>query len=207
MARVTGPLMSFAASGSVADTITFATWKGRPYVRQRVIPANPKSVLQVSTRAVMGFLAKNWAAISVADKATWQTLADAIVASPFNAYTKANLGNWTQFLAPSQLTPITRTGTVGSSPTTGATGGVGQVEVQNTWGTANDNWGLMIFKGSTGFTTARDNLIGVILNDDTNEQTFTNTGLAPGTHFYNFRPFTDDGTLGAELGETSGVST
>ncbi len=206
-ARVDGPLMSFGASGSIASTITFSRWKGRPYVRQRVVPANPKTALQISVRAVMGFLSSNWAGIGATPQDTWQTLADAIVASKFNAYTKANATNWTQFLAPSQLTPITRTGTIGTTPIISATGGVGQVTLNILQATINDNWGCMIFRGLTGFTTGRGNLIACILCDANASFDFVDRGLAAGTYFYNFRQFTDDGTLGAEEGEETATAT
>ncbi len=50
MAKVTGPLMSMEASGTVGKTITFDK---RGFVRQRVIPANPQSADQGNTRQVL----------------------------------------------------------------------------------------------------------------------------------------------------------
>ena len=38
MAKVSGPLMSVSASGAFASSMVFATWKGRAYVRQLVVP-------------------------------------------------------------------------------------------------------------------------------------------------------------------------
>jgi len=58
MAKVTGPLMSLGASGSVAKTITFSIWKGRPYVRELVTPSNPRTEVQVETRSYLGAIAK-----------------------------------------------------------------------------------------------------------------------------------------------------
>jgi hypothetical protein len=58
MAKVNGPFMSLSASGTFADTLTASIWKGRPYMRQRVIPANPQTALQLAVRRVMGALAK-----------------------------------------------------------------------------------------------------------------------------------------------------
>lgn len=43
MARVTFTPLVAALSGSMSDA-TFATWKGQPYVRTRVVPANPETV-------------------------------------------------------------------------------------------------------------------------------------------------------------------
>lgn len=54
MAKVTSPLMSLDASGSIAGALTFSKWKGRNYARQLVIPANPQTVGQQESRARMG---------------------------------------------------------------------------------------------------------------------------------------------------------
>lgn len=54
MAKVTGPLMSMTASGKLADTIVFFSWKGVSTVRQWLIPANPQSSDQGDIRLVIG---------------------------------------------------------------------------------------------------------------------------------------------------------
>lgn len=54
MAKVTSPLMSMDASGSLGGAITFAKWKGRNYVRQLVIPSNPQTSGQQDARAALG---------------------------------------------------------------------------------------------------------------------------------------------------------
>ena len=41
MVKVYGPMMSLDATGTIGKTATFSKWKGRNYVRQRVVPANP----------------------------------------------------------------------------------------------------------------------------------------------------------------------
>jgi hypothetical protein len=50
MAKTTGPLFSLEASGTVGKTVTYSHWKGRPYVRRRVIPLNPFEADQVEAR-------------------------------------------------------------------------------------------------------------------------------------------------------------
>jgi len=50
MAKVTGPLMSMSASGTVGSTITFDK---RGFVRERVIPANPQSAPQGNVRQTL----------------------------------------------------------------------------------------------------------------------------------------------------------
>lgn len=54
MAKVTGPLMSFSASGKLADALVFFTHKGRNVVRQYLKPANPQTSAQGDTRIAMG---------------------------------------------------------------------------------------------------------------------------------------------------------
>lgn len=54
MAKVTSPLMSLDASGSIAGALTFSKWKGRNYARQLVIPANPQTTGQQVNRARLG---------------------------------------------------------------------------------------------------------------------------------------------------------
>ncbi|KKM52353.1 hypothetical protein LCGC14_1554890, partial [marine sediment metagenome] len=120
MAIVYGPLMSLDASGTVGKAITFSKWKGRNYVRERVIPSNPKSGAQTGRRAMFKFLSQGWAGISTADKATWDDLADQIVCPNFNAYVKANMAGWHNFIAPSQATPATRTGAPSDNDITAA---------------------------------------------------------------------------------------
>ncbi len=86
MAKVTGPLMSLDASGTVAKTTTFSKWKGRNYVRLRVTPANPQSTDQVATRGYLGVLAKAARAVLTMFKDTLhvgsQFFIDAVAAAP-----------------------------------------------------------------------------------------------------------------------------
>ncbi|MBA7711911.1 hypothetical protein ES703_120878 [subsurface metagenome] len=51
MAKLKAPLMSLGASGKLADTLVFFPWKGINCVREYVIPANPKTALQIAQRA------------------------------------------------------------------------------------------------------------------------------------------------------------
>lgn len=63
MARVTGPLMSMEASGTIGQTLTFSNWVGRQYVRRWTRPANPQTVDQMDQRnafSVVG-VAVSWA--------------------------------------------------------------------------------------------------------------------------------------------------
>lgn len=60
MARLTAPLLSLGASGSIAKSLVFASWKGIPYARVHVIPANPRSAAQQDIRGIFTTLNELW---------------------------------------------------------------------------------------------------------------------------------------------------
>jgi len=60
MARLTAPLFSLDASGTIGSAITFARWKGINYARVRVIPANPKTTGQTAVRNIFTNLNELW---------------------------------------------------------------------------------------------------------------------------------------------------
>lgn len=67
MAKATGPLMSIDARGGFAGAMVFSNWKGRPTVRQLVIPANPQSQDQMDARNAVRVTgaAQNWVNFSL----------------------------------------------------------------------------------------------------------------------------------------------
>lgn len=54
MAKVTGPLMSLDASGTIGKTAVFSKWKGQNYVRLRVVPQNNQTSGQQDARTMLG---------------------------------------------------------------------------------------------------------------------------------------------------------
>lgn len=63
MAKVTAPLFGFSATGTIAKSVTFGSWKGVPYARQRVTPANPRSQGQTATRSVFSAMSLAWKSV------------------------------------------------------------------------------------------------------------------------------------------------
>lgn len=63
MAKVTGPLFSMSASGSIGKAIVFSAWKGVQYVREHVIPTNKMTEDQGNVRLMLGGFAKALAPI------------------------------------------------------------------------------------------------------------------------------------------------
>lgn len=86
MAKVTAPLLSFGGLGTIAKTAVFSKWKGRPYVRQYVIPANPQSAAQTLTRNAFGFANETWKRMGPLGIAPWDRFATGQVLTGRNKF-------------------------------------------------------------------------------------------------------------------------
>jgi len=208
MVKVQAPALSLEASGSLGGALVFSKWKGRAYVRSLVKPANPKSGGQVGVRSMFKFLAQNWADVIAGDQATWENRADQKIISPFNAFMGFNQDRYRNFLAPSTTDPPAAADTPAVLGVTTAVAGVRSITVTIPITTANEGWGVMIFRAlAPAFNTAFDNLVAVLPVDGTNDIVFVDSPLVPDTYYYNFRDFTEDGQLGIEDGEINAIVT
>jgi hypothetical protein len=91
MAKVTGPLLSFDASGQIAQTQVYSRWKGRKYVRRYLIPANPRSSEQTLTRSVFTWLSNTWQVSQSDFQAPWRAGASNQVMTDRNLWMKRNV--------------------------------------------------------------------------------------------------------------------
>lgn len=207
MVKVYGPMFSLAASGTIGDAATFSSWKGRGYVRERVIPANPKSGPQTGMRSMLSFLSKQWASLTSAEQATWDDRAKASVISNFNAFTSYNQTRWRSYKGPSKEDPAAEASTPAAAPTTTPTGGIRQVQLSIADGSPAPDWGYIIHRsGTTGFTPAYSNCVAVIPKTAT-PTVYIDTPLTAGTYYYRIQGFNDDGIKGALEAEVSGTAT
>lgn len=67
MAKVTMPLMSGSASGSLAHSIVFFPWKGLHVVREWLKPTNPQSADQGDQRVIAGALGRATSVVGTAN--------------------------------------------------------------------------------------------------------------------------------------------
>jgi len=170
MAKVTGPLLSFTASGTVGGVQTYSKWRGIDYVRTRVTPANPNTANQVKTRSVFTWLMAVYKLMAADLQAPWKAYSTGQKFTDRNAFVKSDL--------PALRAGVDLTGFI-ASPSTGgapaftnfaAVGGAGSVTV-----TADDpvlptGWAVSKF------------IAGAIVNDDphtsTNYTSYTGSDAA-----------------------------
>jgi hypothetical protein len=206
MARTTGPLMSLDASGSIAKTLTFAKWKGRPYVRQLVTPANPRSVAQYYNRAMMAFLSQQWATIAGGFQATFDDIAKQMTVSPFNAYTSYNRKRWTQSLSPTNRLPPGATGPADALSAHSEVAGVRQITGTVTDATNIDNWGCAIAVDAANGATPPINLTRLVIPIKVGTAVaFTIPNLDPGTYSVQYFLFGYTGSIHAGQFATQGL--
>lgn len=206
MATVKGPLFSVEASGTVASSIVFSRWKGRPVVRKHTVPSNPRSVLQISVRAVMRFLSTNYFNLTATEKAAWLSIANSDAISQINAFARHNADRWTQFTFP-RVTPVIAAGTAPVMGIQTLTGGVGQVTVSTAITTPNDIWCMIICASlTTAFTPSRANARFVAAGTATPIAAVL-IGLSPGTWFVRSAGVNRGGTGSAFVAEGSAVVT
>lgn len=207
MARVTGPLFSLEASGTIGKTITFGKWKGRPYTRQRVIPTNPRSASQTGNRSMFSFLTKQWASLIAVEQGDYDAAAEAAQLSAFNVFVQANMNRWQMNQGPSKNWPAEETATP-LTTTQVLNGGEGHVTVENTPSGSTAIWGFVICRSTAEITAPGwTNAIAVVKADGANAVEYVDSPLDAGTYHYRSAVFCDDGVLGTFCADDSEAAT
>jgi len=189
--------MSLDASGSIAGALVFSKWKGRQYVRQLVVPSNPKSAAQKGFRAMFKFLAQVWAGIGASPQATWDARAEQGIISAFNAFMGYNQARWRNFYMPSQEDPAAEASTTPSAPTLVVVPGKGQATVNITHGATAPDWGYTVHRhAGAGDAASEVNAVGVIEIDGSGDGQFTDLEVPAGVWYYRAVGFNTDGKKG-----------
>ena len=201
MARVTGPLMSFDASGSIAGAVVFSKWRGRNYVRRHAVPSNPRTTAQLAARSIIAFLGADWKNLDPADQASWQAGSESLKISPFNEYVRVNARNWRDQMPPTKLTPAALTNTPGTATSMAGVASGRQAQLTLTAGFGADDWGIVLCRSTTtGFTPTPGNAI-IVAPSTGFAGVIVDGPLVPDTYYYRFAIFTDDGILGGFCSE------
>lgn len=91
MSKTIAPLISFGAGGALGKTAVYSSWKGIPYVRRYVIPANPRTTKQVTVRDLFKALQQMWLLMPALGKAPFQANAQGQRYTPNNKFTSLNV--------------------------------------------------------------------------------------------------------------------
>lgn len=91
MSKLIAPLLSFGAGGQLAKTAVYSSWKGIPYARRYVIPANPKTTQQQVTRNMFKVLNQIWLLMPGVGKEPWLARAQGQPFTGVNAFIQSNI--------------------------------------------------------------------------------------------------------------------
>lgn len=210
MAKVTGPLLSLGASGTVADTTTFGRWKGIPYVRQKVDPSNPNTSAQQATRTVFKAAGESWRLIPSGFAAPWDAFVKGRPLTQRNAYigaftkllrSKSDLADW-------QVSPGAKSGPALAAHSAAGGASPGEIDVTYTTPSVPNGWTLdkvvHVYAEDHDPSTAWTQEIG--LDDDaTANGSYTISGLNAGVDYAvsSYTVFTrDDGSTAYGISAT-----
>ncbi len=182
MAKVNGPLFSLGASGKLANSLVYMSWKGIDDVRTYVVPANPKSAGQQQQRGYFTAGVDDWhtAGYTAADIAAYDlaALASKSPLSGFNIHEKYYVNAAIALLAWHSLTSITVSGITASGASVAA-----DVDADET--------GILYF--GTSKSTMNTSVSGTFTTD---HYDFTLSGLSGKTKYYFFVKNTAAGMAG-----------
>ena len=163
-------------SGKAGDVVA-ARWKGRPYFRRRVTPANPNSTAQQEVRTALALCTGSWKSLVAKVKTAWASTGASLGISAFNAFTKANAAdertsNWQHYTSPD----LTRAAVATVTANTGVA--AGGITVTWTAGSA-DTTDIM----HIAVRLPDDPAVAVVLDATTTVAalTYEVTGLTPAT--------------------------
>jgi hypothetical protein len=200
--------MSLDASGTLANTLTAAKWKGRNYMRQRVIPTNPKSAAQSGVRAMLKYLSKHWTTLAAGTKDDYDAGAEAKAISAFNEYCSQNLQRWQLFDAPTDAWPAAEAATPLTVTTQTLTGGAGFATIEITPSGATAIGALLIFRSTAEIVTPSwANCIAVLEPNGVNKVTYVDSPLEAGTYHYRTAVCCNDGIMGTVKADGTAVVT
>lgn len=91
MAKTTAPLLSMGARGQIGKSQVYASWRGISYARQLVVPSNPNSSEQQSTRGVFASMSDLWKNGPTLMIAPWNAFASGKPLTGRNAFIGENI--------------------------------------------------------------------------------------------------------------------
>jgi hypothetical protein len=100
MAKVTGPMFTISASGTVGDALNFLHWMGSPFpqdykrttvgiVRKRTLPLIKKTPELLAIRSTLSAAVSTWhddSKVDAMSRHSWIYFSSGLAMSPFNRY-------------------------------------------------------------------------------------------------------------------------
>jgi hypothetical protein len=202
-AKVVAPLMSMDASGTIGKTLVFAKNKGTNYVRQFVIPSNPRTAAQTGVRSSFAGLVALWKAYQATIHSNFEVYAQSLNLSTFNAFTGFNQKRLSQDKYAANTPAPTEEAPSANVSATSATVNLKYIQVGWTDSVDADAWAVMIYRKLGAAPTGLNSELVAMVPRGT--QLWNDGPLAAGTWNYAFRAVHVEGGGTAIGGAVNGV--
>lgn len=113
MPRVTGPMLSVDAAGTIAGLLTYFRYPGGTAARRRRRRRQPYTTHERSYHLLAKWLASQWFTLTIPQTMTWTDLAEQRRIANYHAFIGYNLQRWTRRKAPTKTYPAAETGAPG----------------------------------------------------------------------------------------------
>lgn len=195
MVKLTGPMLSRAASGTLAGQLTFGFSGTTPTLRKKPTPKQPRSGLQISMRAMMTFLSKQWKNLTTNQQETWNLCGTHKRLDAYHRYLGHNLERWRNKRPPTKEYPAAAAMDLLHSFEPIATGHIRHIDLAIDRNGEGDNaWAFLIFHSDIALPDPDlEKLVHVLPAETPGFFYWTHSHLQPAEHHYTVVPFTDDG--------------
>ena len=196
MARVHGPMMSLAATGTLASTLTFQHAARGPVARMRPVPSLPKTVTPLGNRPMMSGLSKLWRTLTAAHQATWIPLAQELQLPAYHAFMRYNGRRLCTKRGCTQEYPAAETGNTCFAGLISISPKYRTAKILD-WGIGppGNTWGTIFYLGPTGFTPNHNNIINIPSTTWAGGWFFLSDPITPGTYQIAVSHFSTTGKL------------
>lgn len=105
MAKVTGPLFSQEASGTLANLLNYGKSGKTRYARRKPVPTQANSPAQLQTRLYWQSICYNWGAVNAVNQASYEAIKDQRGVTGFGAWAGITSQNWKIGIGPIEVWP------------------------------------------------------------------------------------------------------
>lgn len=195
MVKLTGPLYSVSASGTLRNLITFNHQPRATTLRRKPRPKHPRTGPQVAVQAALKFVTQQWATLSDDQKATWAAADTTTRASAYTNYVRINTRRIRSIKGPGMTWPVEDTGETTNNWIVGQNCHVRQnFVIHFIWGDPKNTWGFMIFRKPLTIPEPDfQYLIAIVRPEPAIVHAYIDSPLDPIVYRYRSCPFTVDG--------------
>lgn len=197
MVKLTGPLISIAASGTLGGLLTFNLQPRGTTLRKKPQPKHPRTGAQVAVQAALTFVTQQWQTLELWQQDSWLNPIFPDGPSPYNNYVLFNTRRIRSGLPPIQDYHVDLQGYVCQGFKPEAIGKVHHVYLWwRCYGALAQTWGMFIYRDTSPHPPADfDKLIHVGIMDDALAHDHLDTPLPAGSYSYRWQSFSEGGRL------------